>query len=198
MTDPTTRLNAALEARYRIEREIGEGGMATVYLADDLKHERKVALKVLKPELAAVVGLRHRHTRTSTVGERMGWDVQRRPRFSVSSPARAFRHLHGRERRRRGIPTSWLRARPTTHRETITRRLTVRLFGLRLPARSRMLTAVWPILPARGPNNESAMCIIGLVVDLPCCIAGKLGTNNRRISRRFIRGICAFWWWAEV
>ncbi len=45
--DPTTRLNAALQGRYRIEREIGEGGMATVYLADDLKHERKVALKVL-------------------------------------------------------------------------------------------------------------------------------------------------------
>ena len=53
---PVTRLNAALEGRYAIEREIGEGGMATVFLADDLKHERKVALKVLKPELAAVVG----------------------------------------------------------------------------------------------------------------------------------------------
>ena len=56
MYDPITRLNAALEGRYSIERELGEGGMATVYLADDLKHERKVALKVLKPELAAVVG----------------------------------------------------------------------------------------------------------------------------------------------
>ncbi|MDH3272336.1 MAG: protein kinase [Gemmatimonadota bacterium] len=56
MSDPIPRLNAALEGRYEIEREIGEGGMATVYLADDLKHERKVALKVLKPELAAVVG----------------------------------------------------------------------------------------------------------------------------------------------
>ena len=54
MSDTVTRLNAALEGRYRIESELGEGGMATVYLADDLKHERKVALKVLKPELAAM------------------------------------------------------------------------------------------------------------------------------------------------
>ncbi|MCH7857006.1 MAG: hypothetical protein IIB37_09675 [Gemmatimonadetes bacterium] len=53
------RLNAALEGRYAIERVLGEGGMATVYLADDLRHERKVALKVLKPELAAVVGAKH-------------------------------------------------------------------------------------------------------------------------------------------
>jgi len=44
-SDPITRLNAALEGRYRIERQLSEGGMATVYLADDLKHERKVALK---------------------------------------------------------------------------------------------------------------------------------------------------------
>jgi len=56
MSDPVTRLNSALENRYRIDRQLGEGGMATVYLADDLKHERKVALKVLKPELAAIVG----------------------------------------------------------------------------------------------------------------------------------------------
>ena len=56
MSDAVARLNAALEGRYAIERELGEGGMATVYLAEDIKHERKVALKVLKPELAAVVG----------------------------------------------------------------------------------------------------------------------------------------------
>ena len=55
-SEPISRLNAALEGRYRVERQLGEGGMATVYLADDLKHDRKVALKVLKPELAAVVG----------------------------------------------------------------------------------------------------------------------------------------------
>jgi len=50
------RLTAALAARYHIEREIGSGGMATVYLAQDPKHDRKVAVKVLKPELAAAVG----------------------------------------------------------------------------------------------------------------------------------------------
>jgi serine/threonine-protein kinase len=56
MSDALGRLRAALEGRYRIERELGQGGMATVYLAEDLKHDRYVALKVLKPELAAVLG----------------------------------------------------------------------------------------------------------------------------------------------
>jgi eukaryotic-like serine/threonine-protein kinase len=55
-THLTDRLSAALADRYRIERALGAGGMATVYLAQDLKHDRKVALKVLKPELAAVLG----------------------------------------------------------------------------------------------------------------------------------------------
>ena len=49
-------LAAALADRYRLERELGAGGMATVYLAQDLKHDRKVAIKVLRPELAAVIG----------------------------------------------------------------------------------------------------------------------------------------------
>ena len=49
-------LKVALSDRYEIVRELGAGGMATVYLAHDLKHDRKVALKVLKPELAAVLG----------------------------------------------------------------------------------------------------------------------------------------------
>ena len=56
MTEGMTRLAAALADRYRLERELGQGGMATVYLAQDLKHERKVALKVLRPELAAIIG----------------------------------------------------------------------------------------------------------------------------------------------
>ncbi|MCH7876361.1 MAG: serine/threonine protein kinase [Gemmatimonadetes bacterium] len=56
MTDALDRLKVALADRYKIERELGSGGMATVYLAEDLKHKRKVAVKVLKPELSAILG----------------------------------------------------------------------------------------------------------------------------------------------
>ncbi|HEU5154593.1 MAG TPA: protein kinase, partial [Gemmatimonadales bacterium] len=49
-------LVAALADRYRIERELGQGGMATVFLAQDLRHDRRVALKVMRPELAAILG----------------------------------------------------------------------------------------------------------------------------------------------
>ncbi len=56
MTTPLDRLAGALGDRYRIEREVGAGGMATVYLAEDLKHHRKVAVKVLRPDLAAALG----------------------------------------------------------------------------------------------------------------------------------------------
>ena len=55
MTD-LSRLSAALADRYRIERELGAGGMATVYLARDLKHDRDVAIKVLRPEIGAALG----------------------------------------------------------------------------------------------------------------------------------------------
>ncbi len=56
MTEVVGRLKAALADRYTIQRELGSGGMATVYLAEDLRHRRKVAVKVLRPELAAVIG----------------------------------------------------------------------------------------------------------------------------------------------
>jgi serine/threonine-protein kinase len=56
MSEITERLKAAIADRYVIERELGQGGMATVYLAHDVKHDRKVGLKVLRPELAAVLG----------------------------------------------------------------------------------------------------------------------------------------------
>src|SRR2546426_3133319 len=56
VTDLFTHVRAALASGYAIERELGRGGMATVYLAQDLKHRRPVAIKVLAPELAAALG----------------------------------------------------------------------------------------------------------------------------------------------
>ena len=56
MPEISARLSTALSDRYRLERVLGAGGMATVYLAEDLKHRRRVAVKVLRPELAAVIG----------------------------------------------------------------------------------------------------------------------------------------------
>ena len=56
MPELLSRLQSALADRYRLEREVGAGGMATVYLAQDIRHARRVALKVLRPELAAVLG----------------------------------------------------------------------------------------------------------------------------------------------
>ncbi|UCG89006.1 MAG: serine/threonine protein kinase, partial [Gemmatimonadota bacterium] len=56
MNEHIDRLNAALQGRYTIQSELGSGGMATVYLAQDLRHERQVAVKVFRPELAASLG----------------------------------------------------------------------------------------------------------------------------------------------
>ena len=56
LPDSLSRLTSALADRYAVERQIGAGGMATVYLARDVRHDRKVALKVMKPEVAAAIG----------------------------------------------------------------------------------------------------------------------------------------------
>ncbi len=63
MSEINSRLSTALADRYAIERELGAGGMATVYLAEDLRHHRKVAVKVWRPELAAPSLARHMEPR---------------------------------------------------------------------------------------------------------------------------------------
>ena len=56
MIDAPTSLTMTVGERYRIERELGQGGMATVYLADDIRHHRKVAIKLMRPEVAQTLG----------------------------------------------------------------------------------------------------------------------------------------------
>jgi hypothetical protein len=75
-------LATALARSYRIERELGQGGMATVYLAHDPKHDRKVAIKVLRPELAAVIGAERflREIKTiATLQHRAGRKIRQGP-----------------------------------------------------------------------------------------------------------------------
>ena len=57
MPEPTGALRASLAERYLLERELGEGGMATVYLARDVRHDRQVAVKVIRPEIAETLGI---------------------------------------------------------------------------------------------------------------------------------------------
>ena len=61
VTEPHVQLSDAIAHHYTLERQIGRGGMATVYLAHDLKHDRPVALKVLLPEIAATIGAERFH-----------------------------------------------------------------------------------------------------------------------------------------
>jgi serine/threonine protein kinase len=56
MAEPYDTLRSSLAGRYDVERELGEGGMATVYLAHDVRHARKVAIKVIRPEVAETLG----------------------------------------------------------------------------------------------------------------------------------------------
>ena len=102
MTDQLDRLKAALTDRYTIEREIGSGGMATVYLAEDLKHHRQVAIKVLHPQYADNPDYRQRFDREASLGLARWALRDRRP---TSPAARARRRGTSRprndERRRR-------------------------------------------------------------------------------------------------
>jgi serine/threonine protein kinase len=83
----------ALSERYAIERELGRGGMATVYLARDLKHKRPVALKVLHPELGAALGaerfLREIET-TASFNDREAADIGMHPSLLPRGPPRSF------------------------------------------------------------------------------------------------------------
>ena len=80
MSDHLAQLTSALADRYIIEREIGRGGMATVYLAEDTKHKRKVAIKVLRPELAATLAVEGTRKLTGSLRANVRVIAERRTR----------------------------------------------------------------------------------------------------------------------
>ncbi len=107
MADQLAQLREALQDTYAVERQIGAGGMATVYLARDLKHGRDVAIKVLRPELSASVGtdrfLREiemaarLHRVSGAVGQRgPGLPAARSPGAGSACPSAAGRGVRGR------------------------------------------------------------------------------------------------------
>jgi serine/threonine-protein kinase len=92
MADLLSRLKTGLADRYSVECELGAGGMATVYLATDLKHDRQAAIKVLRPELTAVLGA-ERFVLNSTNPTRR-WDSYLHTRFTLpSAPGVTYREL---------------------------------------------------------------------------------------------------------
>jgi hypothetical protein len=87
-TDHISHLTSALAGRYRVERELGVGGMATVYLAHDVRHDRRVAIKVLRPELAASVGAERFLAEIKTIAQ-LQHAIWRHPEVVAREPAHA-------------------------------------------------------------------------------------------------------------
>jgi serine/threonine protein kinase len=85
MSELTSRLQTSIADRYAIEREVGQGGMATVYLAQDLRHHRSVALKLLHPHLSQSLGPERPSAAAKVVSPRIVDALDRAPSFLLDS-----------------------------------------------------------------------------------------------------------------
>ena len=195
MSDPVSRLNAALEGRYSIDRKLGEGGMATVYLADDIKHDRKVALKVLKPELAAVVGAERFLTEIKTTANLQHPHIL--PLFD-SGEADSFLfyvmpYIEGETLRERidrekqlpvdealGIATAVANALHTAHEHGIVHRDIKP--GNILLSRGEPLVADFGIALAVGAAGGNRLTETGLSVGTPYYMSPEQATGDQRVG----------------
>jgi serine/threonine protein kinase/TolB-like protein/Tfp pilus assembly protein PilF len=196
MTDPSSRLQEGLSGSYAIERELGRGGMATVYLAQDLRHDRPVALKVLHPELAASLGpdrfqreirfaarLQHPHILTVLdSGEAAG-------RLWFTMPFVEGESLRDRLRRERQLPLEdalqiareAARALDYAHQHGIVHR-DIKPENILLTRDGSTLVADFGI--ARALEGEDQLTQTGMVIGTPAYMSPEQSSGDKGIDAR--------------
>jgi serine/threonine-protein kinase len=198
MTGPDQQLQTALADRYRIDRELGRGGMATVYLAHDLRHDRPVALKILHPELAASLGddrfqreirlaarLQHPHVLTVyDSGESAG-------RLWFTMPFVEGESLRQRLARERQLPLEdalriareAAQALQYAHDHEVVHR-DIQPENLLLTRDGNTLVADFGIARALGGAAESRLTETGLAVGTPAYMSPEQASGDRGIDAR--------------
>jgi serine/threonine-protein kinase len=198
MPDADAKLHAALADRYRVERELGRGGMATVYLARDLRHDRPVALKVLHPELAASLGddrfqreirlaarLQHPHILTVyDSGESAG-------RLWFTMPYVEGESLRGRLARERQLPVEdalrigreAAQALQYAHDQGVVHR-DIKPENLLLTRDGNTLVADFGIARALGGAGDSRLTETGLAIGTPAYMSPEQASGDRGLDAR--------------
>jgi TolB-like protein len=201
---PRSALEAALAGRYAIERELGHGGMATVYLARDLRYDRSVALKVLHPELAATLGpdrfqreirlaarLQHPHILTVLDSGAAGLGGGGTERLWFTMPYVEGESLRDRLRRERQLPVEdalriareAAQALHYAHEHGIVHR-DIKPENLLLTRDGNTLVADFGIARALGAGGEEKLTETGLAVGTPAYMSPEQAAGDRNLDAR--------------
>jgi eukaryotic-like serine/threonine-protein kinase len=198
MADPIFALREGLRDRYEFERELGRGGMATVWLARDLRHDRPVALKVLHPELAAALGperfqreirtaarLQHPHVLTvldsGAVGERLWFTMPFVEGESLRDRIRRERQLPVEEAVR--IAREAAQALQYAHDQGIIHR-DIKPENLLLTRDGNTLVADFGIARALGVAGDEQLTETGLVVGTPAYMSPEQAAGDKSLDAR--------------
>nr|MBA3895498.1 protein kinase [Gemmatimonadales bacterium] len=203
MVDPPDALRDALSPRYRLDRELGRGGMATVYLAQDLRHDRPVALKVLHPELAATMGpdrfqreirlaARLQHPHILTVHDSGEITTPGRPPVLwFTMPYVEGESLRDRLRRERQLPVEdalrigreAAQALQYAHEHGVIHR-DIKPENLLLTKDGNTLVADFGIARALGGEGDSRLTETGLSVGTPAYMSPEQAAGDRGLDAR--------------
>jgi TolB-like protein/Flp pilus assembly protein TadD len=202
VTEPRSALESALAGRYTLERELGRGGMATVYLARDLRHDRPVALKVLRPELADTLGperfqreiqlaarLQHPHILTVLDSGDTGPGAGARLWFTM--PFVEGESLRDRLRREHQLPVAdavriareAAQALNYAHRQGVVHR-DIKPENILLTADGDTLVADFGIARALGAEGDQRLTETGLTVGTPAYMSPEQASGSREVDAR--------------